>query len=493
MEIKDLCCDFDLKTLIDMPITLVPAIRSAVLHIQLPASKAQVDLFSGGRINVFGGTAQNSGTQFVNGDSTVNFSPCTMLIKGFGVRVSSGVKMFALAGVVFPAGTLAGGCVPAITGAPGPTDPQIAATLNYNQDAAEAIYHFMEGYRLRVLIGCNVELFDERLAHFGSMGSPDSFCGFGTGQTGVQDVINEANTRMAASGCGFTFVSINAAGSGCCGGPAVPLLPLLVPLQWGSACLEGEYGGVFPAPVCLVLTPAMPFQMFLDGDEDSQYHQMKFRQLISCEGETTIGPGFSNILCVPTTTVTATFGATVIDPSTGRPVVVPAGGALPPGSFAVGPGGILSFPGGTAIIATAVPGTTVTVPAGGTTAGIPTGLLVTTTANTPIGKSSVVSAKAGNLDIEFDIIGYDLEPEACLNYFAQYAPFFSPMVRNLYLMNASGWIQGQISSAVARGTVSGIPQTAQELLAPPKQLAAGLASRSDSSFAFGLRTEAGEG
>lgn len=472
MEIKDLCCDFDLKTQIDMDIRLVPAIRSSVLHIQLPASKEQIGHFNGGRINIFGGTAQSNANNFVNGDSTVNFSPCVMLVKGFGVRVSSGVKLFALAGVAFPAAAAAamGGCVPAVSGAPGPNDAAIPATLNYNQDAAEAIYHFMEGYRLRVLVGCNVELFDERLAHFGSSGSPDSYCGFGSGQTGVQDIINEANTRMAATGCGFVFVPVNSTGGGCCGGAATPLLPQLVGVQWGSACLEGEYGGVFPAPVCLVLTPGMPFQMFLESDEDSDYHIQKFKQLISCEGETTIGAGFSNQLCTTTTTVTAVFGATVIDPTTGLATRVAAGAALPTGSFSLNANGTLSFPGGAATIATSVQGTTVTVAAGGTTATIPGGLLNTSTANTPIGKSSSVSVKAGNLDISFDIIGFDLEPEACLNFFQQYAQWFSPMVRNLYLTNAAGWLQGQIASS---GRLAGIPEhsTVQTLLAPAKQLA----------------------
>lgn len=448
---KYISADIQLADMINMQLTEVPAIVESAMRIQVPASQAQLDVLNSPRVGVFGISNGSPVPGFFAGDVVVNTIQCAMLIRGFGVRLSTGVRLFSLKGfaVAVPSGGAT--CVPALSGPPGPTDAFVEATLNYNMDAAEAAYHFAEGWKLVVRLACNFILVEESIADFGTIGCSSCFTGFGSAFSPTQDVIAEANDRMIAAGCPWQFVPLNSSSGGCCTpGTATPIGTQLAPVQWGGPSMEGVYGGVFPAPICLLIVPGVVFQMYLERNDNALYHQQKFIQLVSCEGEQTIGSKWSNLLCTAVTTVTLPFGGTI------GATTIAAGGTLPAGSFSVNAAGVIVAGSAAITVFTNVAQTTSVVVAAGTTflaAGVPAGAFATSTISTAIGKSSVVNLKAGNIDIIVELLGFFLEPLECLAYFSTYAPMFTPMIQGMYLGTASAWIGNQL---VANGPKMGI-------------------------------------
>jgi hypothetical protein len=441
-QIKDLCCDVDVESMVNQPIALVPSVKSSALRMQLPASPAQAALFNGGPISLFSQTNGNAAANgFVSGDVAISTFFCAFLIRGFAIRLASGPRALAIAGyaVAAPAAGASAGCVPAIPGPPGPGDAWFNATLNANQDAAEALFWFAEAYRLEVLLACFYQLFDERVADFGTI-SADCMCGFGTAQSEVQTLIAEANDRALEIGSPFQFILPMSSGGGCCGvGTPTPLGAHLAPVQWLGTDFEGAYGGVYPVPTCLVITPGQPFQMRLTLDDNADYALKKLQKLISAPTEQTIGAAWTNQLCVTTPIVTLPFGGTV-----GGTVIAPAG-TLPAGTFTVSATGVVTL----AVAGSIVPafGSAPIAVAAGTTlaaAGVPPTAAIVGSTSTAIGKSSTIPMKTGYITIEIDILGYDLEPEEAIYFFSMYSGLFSPLIRSMYMSSSSGWIGNQL-------------------------------------------------
>ncbi len=443
--VKDMCCDLEICGMLSQDIMAVPAVNASIMSLQLPVTDAQLQIFSGARISIYQGSAGISG--FTNQDAIVNTFACPFLIRGFSVRLVSGPRLLSLTGYAYPTPTSVSD-VPALTGPPAITDAFLDATLSYNMDAAEAVFHFAQAYNLRVMYACNNQLLSERIADFGVVGAPDSFCGFGNGMSPIQNIIAEVNNYYVDRGIPMQFVPAWAVSSGCCGGAATAIAKGLANVQWGGPCLEGQYGGIIPAPMCTVVTPGNPLSIYLEVYESpsTAYHLARFRTLISNQGEETIGKQWNNRLSVPTTVVTFPFGGTVT-PLGGAPVAVAPGGIVPASTISVSTTGVVTFLGG-ASINTAVVGVSTTVLPGQTNvaAGAPAGTVAVASSSTAIGKSSVWAFKGGTLDIEIDVLGYDLETPQVLKFFCQYGKTFSPAQREMYATTANGYLTAAAAS-----------------------------------------------
>lgn len=285
------------KQMCEQPLTCVPAAISASLSVQMPATNRQKTMLNGQRVALFPGVGSNDKNSFYSGDVTSSFSKCNMILRGAGVRLSVNPRLGSIQGVAVnvPAGATAP--VPVVDGPPGTGDSFINATLSYNMDATEAVYHFGQAFRLIFEVGCNYSVFDQRVADIGTMGSQDSYCGFGDALSPTQNMIAEVNNyyanASAADGIGqVQFIPPNSSTGVTSPTTITPISPPMMNTQWGGRCQEGLYGGIFPFPFPLFLSSRTAFQayFYVDGEDSvAQYHLQKFQSLISDNGPETLG------------------------------------------------------------------------------------------------------------------------------------------------------------------------------------------------------------
>ena len=481
---ESLCCTPDIDSCIGAEVGRSPSILSAGLSIRLPATEATVSLFRQGTVNVFAsglgvqniaGLSQSFGSPNVVNTSTIS---CAFLLKGIAVRFSVGANAYSVAGVAVPTPTALTD-VQAQTGMPTGCSPNRPATFNLNQSAWAAAKCFLEAYVLYVKLGCKFILVNERLVDIGYIGASNSFCGFGTASMPISADVAEANDYAAdVLKCGWQFMPLNAAGSCCADTPAIPLPEPLAEVQWGGPCFEGKYGGVFPVPMCLVLCPGMPMEYYLQTLTGTQCWQDCFLRNISDECEVTAGRLWSNKLVQTTCTVTTAAATTaVVTFPDGTTQNVAAANPLP--SAAVCSSGSTSTVASGFSITFTVGGVPTTVGAGGI---IPPTSATTVCNTSQIGWSSSVVFKGGCFSIEVALIGFELDADSCLAFFANFGQGMVGNVRELYLTHAGGYLQtAMMNSPQYRGLVgagvaglfgdAGLPHVRRGSFAPPTTLA----------------------
>jgi hypothetical protein len=226
-----------------------------------------------------------AGVAFNTSNLSSNQVSCPFLALAVCVQVDADDYAYSLTGQIVPRSTtLPKTDVPALYAASNLSGPTRPAVFTKGYDSWKAKAAFMKTFGLRMVLGCNYELFEMPLLLIGEDSQTDSN-GFGSGVLNTTSDIACGNRLLTNLGQNAFFAPQNAVAPCTDGGVGNVLPPATAPVQWGQPRYPGQYQGCFPLPNRFVLVPAMPYSLYLTRQVNTDEYYADFINALS--GSTT--------------------------------------------------------------------------------------------------------------------------------------------------------------------------------------------------------------
>lgn len=402
------------------------------------------------------------GIQFSTTNLTPNQVACPFLAIAACVQVDADDYAFTLTGQMItrpPSNTKIN--VPALYQAPTYGLATRPAVFTKGYDSWRAKAAFMKAFGLRLVLGCNYELFDMPLLLIGEDSQADSN-GFGSGVINTQRDILLANQQMVQQGGLSLFAPQNAVAPCSTDGVATVLPAAVAPVQWGQPRYPGQYQGCFPLPNRMVLVPGLGYNLYLTRQVNTDAYFNDFVNALSDSTAETFSDDVNNViaqqtlLVAPRTVVFRAYLDSSATPATqdfaaGSPIVIPGGpdlvrwtvdasGQYVPRSIY---GGVLDPTGA----ATPVPAESILNPAD----------FEVTSSEQFIGYANAQQVKAGKLNIIFSLRGFILTLKSTLDYYLSVSSK-NESARAMYASN-NNQLAGAAIKAGFRDGLAGVGET----------------------------------
>jgi hypothetical protein len=284
----------------------------------LPLTLKQFEAFFGPVINLFAGDASQRAVGVSTNTTLTNAVDMPFLVRCIAIYIAVEPLGFTIAGAAIPTPD-ANTAVPAFDGiqfitalAPAvPADYTAAnlAWLEWGQSTWKAAHAFMQSYRLRMLLGGRLELFNELCADVGNLDSHSQWEGFSNSLTEVPAYVAHVNEIERENNRGLTFIPATAQAvaqtNATTALTTIGVPTPLAPASWGGPKQEGLFCGCYPTRGIL-LVPGMPINLsFVQDDGDSIYFDA-LRDALTESDAVKYDKNFTNAIA-NTTGASATF------------------------------------------------------------------------------------------------------------------------------------------------------------------------------------------
>jgi hypothetical protein len=318
----------DLSCALDSDLVKTYRTYYAIQEFDLPLTEAAFGAFFSNVINVFGGDPDARAVGVCSNTVISNSVDIPFLVRAIAVYVAVEAFGFTAAGGEFGASPFVpayDGILEIISGTPvTPTSPPAAASaptfaqtspawLEWGIPTWKAAHSFMQAYRVRMLLGGRLELFNELAADIGNMDSHSPWQGFSDSLVAIPEYVAHVNANGAANGRTTSFLPATAQTAVLPGDtaalPHVIGVPTpLVPGSWGGPIQEGLFCGAYPTRGLLLL-PSMPINIaFVRDNCDVIYYNALHDALVDN----------------PAVTYAAAFGSSSVAALGSGPVPVPS-------------------------------------------------------------------------------------------------------------------------------------------------------------------------
>lgn len=285
----------DLDAALQCDLVKVPKVVFAIREYQLPLTDAQLDEDFSDEINFFSDNSSNRRTGVSGNTLFTNAVELPFLARCISVYFAVEPFAFAISGSSHV--VVAGGeTTPAFDGivrstpiaGTGMLATDRPAALEWGYPTWRAAHAFMQAYRMQLLLGGKLELFNELAADVGCLDSHSPWEGFSSGLIASDQyvrIVNDRYTNTVANG-GLAsdrlflpptvqdVAPLGATDPDYLGVPAG-----LAPAAWGGPCMDGLFGGCYPTRG-LFYVPGMPINIkFIRDGGDTLYHDALLHEL----------------------------------------------------------------------------------------------------------------------------------------------------------------------------------------------------------------------
>ena len=284
----------DLDAALQCDLVKVPKVVFAIREYALPLTADQLDADFSDEINFFSDNSSNKRLGVSGNTLFTNAVELPFLARCISVYFAVEPFAFAISGashvVVDPQTTPAFDGIVRSTPVAGTgmlaTDRP--AALEWGYPTWRAAHAFMQAYRMQLLLGGKLELFNELAADVGCLDSHSPWEGFSSGLIASDQYVRIVNDRYTGS-----VADGGLAGDRLFLPPTVqdasPLGALthdyfgvpagLAPAAWGGPCMDGLFGGCYPTRG-LFYVPGMPINIkFIRDGGDTLYHESLLHEL----------------------------------------------------------------------------------------------------------------------------------------------------------------------------------------------------------------------
>lgn len=276
----------------------------------LPLTEAAFAAEFGPKINFFAGDTSQRALGISSNTTLTNAVDMPFLIRCISVFISVEPLGFTAAGAAITApdasvatpyfdGVLTG--VPADQAAvPGLTPKP--AWLEWGQGTWKAAHAFMQAYRMQMLLGGRLELFNELNADVGNLDSHSPWVGFSNSLSNLPAYVRLVNDKARADQRGSIFLPATA---------QQVLIPAQTPFQaligvpaplvqasWGGPQQQGLYCGCYPVRGIL-LVPGMPINLNMTRDAGDSIYFEALHDALTVKTSLKYDVNFTEVLQAP--------------------------------------------------------------------------------------------------------------------------------------------------------------------------------------------------
>jgi hypothetical protein len=253
----------------------------------LPLTLKEFENFFGPVINLFAGDANQRAVGVSTNTTLTNAVDMPFLVRCIAIYIAVEPLGFTAAGAGVPQPDPSTP-IPAFDGIQIITGSLIApvfnkltgvngnhAWLEWGQCTWKGAHAFMQSYRLRMLLGGRLELFNELCADVGNLDSHSQWEGFSNSLSELPAYVAHVNAIYTEKNFSQVFIPATAqVVQQPPGGTTLSVIGVptpLVPASWGGPKQEGLFCGCYPTRGIL-LVPGMPINLsFVQDDGDSLY------------------------------------------------------------------------------------------------------------------------------------------------------------------------------------------------------------------------------
>jgi hypothetical protein len=298
----------------------------ALREYDLPLTQASFDAIFGSKIAFFAGDTSQRERGISSNTTLTNAVDMPFLVRCISIYVSVEPIGFTAAGEAIAAPTSPNTPVPYFDGiltVPGPlqfvnnvqTGISQPAWLEWGIPTWKAAHAFMQAYRLQMLLGGRLELFNELNADVGNMDSHSPWVGFSNSLSELPQFVQHVNRRQHEIAGGSAA-------------PAVIFLPAtaqqvvlpgqtqtttntigvptpLVQASWGGPKQEGLFCGCYPVRGIL-LVPGMPINLNMIRDDGDSIYYAALNDALVQATNVTYDVNFSGDVVVAGNTIAST-------------------------------------------------------------------------------------------------------------------------------------------------------------------------------------------
>lgn len=305
-----LACD-DLGQCMQADLVKVPKTVFSLRERLLPLTDTQFDAEFGPEINFFAGSASQRALGVSSNTTLTNAVDVPFLIRCISVFISVEPLGFTASGAAIAApstpvftpyfdGVLTG--IPAAQADVPGMMPQ-PAWLEWGQGTWKAAHAFMQAYRMTMVLGGRLELFNELNADVGNLDSHSPWEGFSNSLSNLPAYVRQVNDKARADGRSSIFLPATAQQVTIpAQAPFQALIGVPAPLvqaSWGGPQQKGLFCGCYPVRG-LLLVPGAPINLNMVRDKGDSIYFAALRDALTVKSGLTYDANLTATLALQT-------------------------------------------------------------------------------------------------------------------------------------------------------------------------------------------------